>query len=135
MVTLVFAVIFSLSPEVSKGTETAVISLKSTLLGGFAAVSFFFLLVAVPEFHFFIALMLFTSLLFAQGIFSGKPGARYLPSAIVALVILIGSSMGEGASITDKFISRVLLLNAATLYVVAVLGTLNHFWPQKEPPA
>jgi len=133
LLTLVFAAIFSLSPEVSKGTAAAVKSMKSTLLGGLAAVVFFFLLVAVPEFHFFIALMLFTALLFGQGIFSDKPGARYLPSAVIALVILVGSSMTEGASITDKFIGRVVLLSAATFYVVAVLSALNHFWPQREP--
>jgi hypothetical protein len=34
--------------------------------------------------------------------------------------------MGEGASITDKLITRVVLLSAATLYVVAVLGALNY---------
>jgi hypothetical protein len=132
IVTLVFAAIFSVSPEVSKGTAAAVSSMKSTLLGGLAAVVFFFLLVAVPEFHFFIALMLLTALLFAQGIFSDKPSARYLPSAAVALVILVGSSMTEGASITDNFITRVVLLSAATLYVVAVLSALNHFWPQRD---
>jgi hypothetical protein len=40
--------------------------------------------------------------------------------------------MTEGASITDNFITRVVLLSAATLYVVAVLSALNHFWPQRD---
>ena len=94
---------------------------------------FFWLIVAVPEFHFFIALMLLTTLMFGTGIFSDAPLAKYLPSAVTALIILLGSSMGEDVNITDKFIVRVILIGAAALYVVAVLSVLDHFWPRKSP--
>ena len=132
---LVFAAIFSLTPEVSKGTATALKSLTSTLIGGFAAMVFYYLIVAVPEFHFFIALMLLTTLLFGMNIFSAKPIAKYLPSAFIALVILLGSSLGEDANFMGKFFMRVVLLSAAALYVVAALSTLNHFWLRKSPEA
>ncbi len=130
---MMFAAIFSLSPEFSKGQAAAVKSLTSTLIGGLAALVFFWLIVAVPEFHFFIALMLLTTLMFGTGIFSDAPLAKYLPSAVTALIILLGSSMGEDVNITDKFIVRVILIGAAALYVVAVLSVLDHFWPRKSP--
>jgi hypothetical protein len=129
---LVFAAIFSLSPEVSKGKAAGLKSLASTLIGGLAALAFYWLLVAVPEFPFFLALMSLTTLLFGSGIFSDSSNAKYLSSAAIALVILIGSSMGEGVSIADKFITRVVLIGLATLYVVAALAVLDRLFSRLQ---
>ncbi len=130
---MIMAAIFSLMPEVAKGTAMAMKTMTSTLIGGSAAVFFFFLIVAVPELHFFIALMFFFTLIFAMGMFSEKPYAVYLSSAVTTLIILLGSSMGEGASITEVFISRVLLISGATLYIVIVMTVLEHLWSRKAP--
>ncbi len=64
---MVYAAIFSLSPVLSTGKAAALKSLTSTVVGGLAALVFYWLIVAVPEFHFFIALMLLTTLVFALG--------------------------------------------------------------------
>ncbi len=125
---MVFAAIFSLSPHISKGAEAALNSLKSTLIGGLAALVFYWLLVAVPEFHFFIALMLLTALLFGQGIFSETPTAKYLSSAFVAIIVLVGGSMGDGADIVGKLFMRVILISAAAVYIVAALSVLERFF-------
>jgi hypothetical protein len=103
-------------------------SLTSTVIGGLAAMAFYWLIVAVPQYHFFITLMLLTTLIFGTNIFSEKPLAKYLPSAFIALLILFGTSMGEGASFTGKFLSRVILIIAATLYVVGVMSILDQFF-------
>lgn len=125
---MVFAAIFSLSPLISKGKVAALSSLKSTLIGGISALVFYWLIVAVPEFHFFIALMLLSALLFGQGIFSDAPTAKYLSSAFVAIIVLVGGSMGEGADITEKFVMRVILISAAAVYIVAALSVLDRFF-------
>jgi hypothetical protein len=125
---MVFAAIFSLSPEISNGKVAALNSLKSTFIGGIAALIFYWLIVAIPEFHFFIALMLLTALLFGQGIFSGAPTAKYLSSAFVAIIVLVGGSMGEGADITEKLVMRVVLISAAAVYIVAALSVLDRFF-------
>jgi len=130
---MIMAAIFSLMPEVAKGTAMAMKTMTSTLIGGTAAVFFFNLIVAVPELHFFIALMFFFTLIFAMGMFSEKPYAVYLSSAVTTLIVLLGSSMGEGASITDVFVSRVLLISAAALYIVIVMTVLEHLWSRKTP--
>lgn len=129
---LVFSAIFSLSPALSAGKTAALKSLTSTVLGGLSALVFYWLIVAVPEIHFFIALMLLTTLVFASGIFSEAPYAKYLGSAFTALLILIGSSMGEGVSIVDKFFGRVVLISMAALYIVASLSVLNAFFFRKK---
>jgi hypothetical protein len=124
---MVFAAIFSLSPQLSKGKAAALSSLKSTIVGGLTALAFYWLIVAVPEYPFFVTLTFLTALLFGRGIFSQHPLAKYLPSAFVAVIILVSGSMGEGADITGKLIARVLLIGAAAVYVVAALSVLDRF--------
>ena len=124
---MVFAAIFSLSPQVSKGWAAGVKSLKSTLIGGAAAVVFYWLIVAVPEFHFFVALTFLTTLIFGAAIFSGRPIAQYLPSAFIALLILVSGSMGEGADFVGKLVTRIVLISLAVIYVVAALAVLDRF--------
>lgn len=128
---MVFAAIFSLSPQLSHGTAAALKSLTSTLIGGFAALLFYALIVAVPQYHFLIALMMLTTLLFGAGIFSGKPLAQYLPSALIALLVLVSTSTAEDADIASKFVMRILLISTAALYVVAVISVLDHVWQRK----
>jgi hypothetical protein len=131
---MIMAAIFSLMPQVAKGTAMAMKTMTSTLIGGTAAICFFFLIVAVPELHFFTALMFFFTLIFAMGMFSEKSYAVYLSSAVTTLIVLLGSSMGEGASITGAFFSRVVLISGATLYIVVVMTVVEHLWSRKTPP-
>ncbi len=82
---MVFAAIFSLIPEVSAGRAMGSASFRSTLLGCVAAIAVYWLMVAVPEFHFFLVLWFVTMLLFARYIFSEHPLAKYMGSAATAM--------------------------------------------------
>jgi uncharacterized membrane protein YccC len=114
-----------LSPDLDKGKEAGMNSIKSTLIGGGVAFFVFWALVAVPEYYFLVLLMFITSLGFGAAINSGKPIAKYLPSAMVAMIILVNSSLGEGADFSENFVLRVLFIS-----VVTALKVLNAFWPQ-----
>ncbi|NOR43811.1 MAG: DUF2955 domain-containing protein [Gammaproteobacteria bacterium] len=127
---MVFAAIFTLSPDLDKGKEAGMNSIKSTLIGGCVAFFVFWALVAVPEYYFLVLLMFITSLGFGAAINSGKPIAKYLPSAMVAMIILVNSSLGEGADFSENFVLRVLFVSMASIYVVTALKVLNAFWPQ-----
>jgi len=128
---MVFAAIFTLSPDLDKGREAGKNSIRSTLIGGCVAFFVFWALVAVPEYHFLVLLMFITSLGFGAAINSGKPIAKYLPSAMVAMIILVNSSLAEGADFSENFVLRILFISMASIYVVAALKVLNVFWPQK----
>lgn len=128
---MVFAAIFSLSPQLEAGRAAGMKSIKATLAGGLAALLFFYMLMAVPEFHFFMALLLLAALVFGTGIYSDKPMAPYYGSAFTALLILVSTSMGEGANIELKFILRIVFIALATFYVVSALAVLDRFWPNK----
>ena len=133
MLVMIFAALFILKPELSAGKEAGMNSLISTLLGGAFAWVFYWLIVAVPEFHFYVVLMALTALYFGRQVFSGKPSAKYYNSALIALLILVNGSMGEGAEFTEKFIMRVILITLAVMYIVAALRVLDSFWPVQQP--
>ena len=128
---MLFAAIFTLSPDLAKGKEAGINSIKSTLIGGVIAFFLYWILVAVPEYHFLVLLMFFVSLGFAAVIYSTMPIAKYLPSAMVAMIILVNSSLAEGADFSEKFVIRVMLISIATIYVVVALKVLDAFWPNK----
>ena len=132
LLVMIFSAIFILKPELSKGKEAGQNSLISTILGGVCAWVFYWLIVAVPEFHFYITLMLLTTLIFGINIFSAKPTAKYYGSALVALLILVNGSMAEGADFVELFLTRIILIVLAVLYIVTALKILDSYWPAKQ---
>lgn len=129
---MVFAAIFTLSPNLDKGVEAGTNSIKSTLIGGGVAFFVYWMLVAVPEYHFLVFLMFFVSLGFGAAINSARPLAKYLPSAVVAMIILVNSSLAEGSDFSEAFILRILFISLAAIYVVVTLRVLDAFWPKEK---
>ena len=129
---MIFAAIFSLSPNLDKGKEAAANSIKSTLIGGSVAFFVYWALVAVPEYYFLVLLMFFLSLSFGAAINAGTAMAKYLSSAMVAVILLVNSSMAEDADFSENFIMRVVLITMATIYVVMALKVLDAFWPKEK---
>ncbi len=128
---MLFAAIFTLSPDLNKGREAGMNSIKSTFIGGGVAFLVYWLLVAVPEYYFLVVLMFLVSLWFGMQINSGQPVAKYLPSAMVTVIILVNSSSSEGADFIENFAVRLLYISMATAYVVIALKILDACWPQK----
>lgn len=131
LLVMIFSAIFILSPELNKGREAGQNSLISTLLGGVLAWAFYWLIVAVPQYHFFVALMFFTTLVFGMNIFSGRPMAKYYGSALSALLVLVNGSMGAGANFSVLFVQRIVLIMLAVIYIVAMLKVLDSYFPSK----
>ena len=128
---MVFAAIFTLSPDLGKSKEAGVNSIKSTLIGGGIAFFVYWALVAVPEYYFLVLLMFLTSLGFGAAINSARPIAKYLPSAMVAMIILVNSSLAENANFSENFVLRILFISMAAIYVVTALRVLDVYWPKK----
>jgi uncharacterized membrane protein YccC len=133
---MIFTAIFSLSPQVAKGREAGLKSLTSTFIGGGVAVLFYALIVAVPSLWLFAVLLAITSLAFGAAIFSECPYAKYMPSAMIAVLILIGDAMGEDVDFADKLATRIVLIGLATLWVIGALSLLErrHECPAAETP-
>ena len=121
--------IFTLSPDLSKGKQAISNSIISTLIGGTVAYVFYWLLVAVPEYHMFMLLFFLVVLVFSSHIFSDRPDAKYYSSALVAMIILFNGSMGVDKDFTSLFFKRVALMSLAGVYVILALKVLGRYWP------
>jgi hypothetical protein len=106
--------------------------MKSTLIGGSVAFFVYWALVAVPEYHFLVLLMFLIGLGFGAAINSGRPIAKYLPSAMVVVIVLVNSSLAEGADFSEKLVMRIIFIALATMYVVISLKVLDAIWPKQS---
>jgi hypothetical protein len=127
MLVLIFVAIFTLMPDLEKGKLAGAATLASTMIGGIAAWLAYYLLVAVPEYFFFVVLMLFLSLAFGNIIFSERRLAKLYPSAMTTLIVLLNGSMDADSSFTETFFVRLALIFLATIYVVFALKLLHTY--------
>ncbi len=131
---IIFIAVYSVAPVLRVSKQDTLYKFLANVLGGCAALLFYWLLVAVPEYYFLIALSLLSALVFGSVMFSDKSTAPYYSSAFSTLLVLIATSMGEGADFGANFWIRVGLVAIAGLYVVGALSVLEHVWPPPDPP-
>jgi hypothetical protein len=124
---LVYAGILSLTAEQSAGWTMGVTMFRATLLGAVAATVVYWLLVAVPELHFFVVLWLVVMLIFARVIFSDHALYKYAGSAATAMTILVATSLGPGADYVGKIVIRAVLIGSAALYVGLALAVIERY--------
>ena len=130
---IIFVAIYSVAPVLRVSKHASLTKLIANVGGGCVALVFYWLLVAVPEYYFLIALSLLTALLFGSAMFSDRPSAPYYSSAFSTLLILISTSMAEGSDFAANFWIRIALVSIAGLYVVGALSVLEHLWPPPDP--
>jgi hypothetical protein len=119
---LIFVAIFSLSPQVDSSLAEGSKFVKANLIGGAATFLFYWLMVAVPEYHFFVVLMLLATLAFGSMIFSPGPLGGFMMPACIALMVLIGGSMTEHTGYMDNILIRIVFISLAAIYVVFALA-------------
>ncbi|GAD89706.1 MULTISPECIES: DUF2955 domain-containing protein [Vibrio] len=128
LLTMVFAAMFTMKPELSAGKEAGRNSLISTILGGVVALVFYWALVATPLFVFFILLMFGIALFMGMNIFSANPRGQYYGSAMTCIIVLINGNMGADSDFMSALVSRILFISLAILYIVVALRVLDTFW-------
>jgi len=82
---IIFIAIYSVAPVLRISKHDTFYKFLANVLGGCAALVFYWLLVAVPEYYFLIALSLLSALLFGSVMFSDKPTAPYYSAAFSTL--------------------------------------------------
>ncbi|MBY6093901.1 DUF2955 domain-containing protein [Ferrimonas balearica] len=128
LLVLVLVAILAQSPGLTSGSKAGLGMIMANLVGGAAAILFYNLLVAVPMWLFFAALMLLTALLFGQLIFT-SPKGKVFATGFTTLLILIGSTtFSDGGDASTKLMVRIGQMLMATGYlalgawVMAALG-------------
>ncbi|GAD79269.1 DUF2955 domain-containing protein [Vibrio ezurae] len=132
LLTMVFAALFTMKPELSAGKEAGRNSLISTVLGGLVALGFYWALVGVPLFVFFILLMFGIALFMGMNIFSSNPNGQYYGSAMTCIIVLINGNMGADSDFMSALVSRILFISLAILYIVVALRMLDNLGVGKK---
>jgi hypothetical protein len=122
----------SIGGSLAAGRHGARQNLIANTIGGLATLLFYVIMIAVPHLHFFIVLMLLTSLLFATRIFSGTPSAKYYGSAFTGLVILVSSSMEAGTDVDTNVIKRIIFITLAGFYVIMAMSTVERLLARRS---
>ena len=126
----VFASILAQTPDLTSGIRGSVALLIANAVGGIFAILVYSLIVMVPEFVFMLMLIFIVTSVFARKMFSDSPYAALYGTAFTAVLLLVGDSMGVvSGSATENFISRILQIMAAAMYIVSafyILGRLFH---------
>ena len=127
LLVMIFSAIFILKPDLTQGKEAGRNSLISTLLGGVFAWLFYWLIVAVPQFYFYLTLLFATTLFFGRHIFSGSSMSKYYSSGFIALLVIINSAMAADSNFNAILAQRILLISSAIIYIVCALKVLERF--------
>lgn len=135
---LIYASVMALEGNLAHGLYDVKKYLTATAIGATAVLPFYYLIVAVPEFIFFVPLSFLTLLLMASYRFSGSSLAPYFGSAMIAFTILISSSLGPGADIDANIFKRSLLIFLGGVYMATLMVFIEPFikrvWPLEEIP-
>jgi hypothetical protein len=132
IVVMIYIAFMALGGDLATGRYSAEKCLIANGIGGLATLTFYPLVVVVPEFHFFVLLTLATGLLFARKIFSDAPDAKYYGSALTGLVILVSQSLGPSADVDVNVIKRIVFIVLAGVYVIMAMGLVERLVPVKE---
>ena len=130
VLTLIFAAIYSMNPDLSAGKGAAMASMAACVLGGLGGIVFMMLINAVPEFFYMIVAGFLFMLMYASLMFSERPIAKFMPSAATTFIVLVSSSTTDGANFVDNFVIRLGLIFLTMIYIVLSVSILDYYWPR-----
>jgi hypothetical protein len=111
--------------------------LLSTLIGGVAAVLFWWLLKIWPVLLVYGLLTLLAGLVFAPRIFAGAGLARTAPIwsyAFTTMLVILCPAVADsqsGAAAGARFMDRIIMFVIATLYGALAVYLFDRFWPER----
>jgi hypothetical protein len=128
---LIFVAVLAISANMQAGWKGGTALIIANLGGGVITILIYNLLVAVPEFGFFIVLMLLTTLFIGQRRFSDAPTAGLYGSAMNTVLIVIGGVTTSTDEAGAKIYVRIAQIIIAVIYIVVSLGLLESLWKRK----
>ena len=131
LLVLIFVAVLAISANLQAGFKGGKALIVANLGGGVVTILMYNLLVAVPEFGFFVLLMLLTTLLLGLGRFSDAPTAALYGTAMNTVLIVIGMTSTSTTEANVKIYVRITQIIVAVVYIVVSLGLLEGLWKRK----
>jgi len=130
LIILIFITILSMQPSFNYKAGMAMI--MGNLLGGIFAIVVYELLVMVPQYVFFILMVLATALFFSSRLFSSNPKAPLFGMGFSTFLLIIGQSTSGTDDAGGKVWMRVLMIMIAVIYVVAAFSIMEAYKSRKK---
>ncbi|MGI9627925.1 MAG: DUF2955 domain-containing protein [Longimicrobiales bacterium] len=124
-VALIMAILLSLEPTYGKHLKAGAGLILANLAGGLASVAIYQLLVYVPSFGFLLVLITLAGLWMGKWIFSPSRLGKLLGAGIMAFYVVLGPSITGSDDAAPSLLVRLMLIQAAVVYVVLAFGTLE----------
>jgi hypothetical protein len=124
MLILFFIAILSMNPAAAN-KKTSVAMILANLGGGLAAIIVFNLLTAATSFIYSGMLTLLVGLLFANGLFSGKPTAPLFGMAFSTFLLILGNVISLAGEAGDIVWARVFQIGVAMVYMVITFRLID----------
>ena len=130
LIILIFIVLLSMQPNFNFKAGKAMII--GNLLGGLFAIVAFELVVMVPQYLFFILMVLATAIFFSSRLFSSSPKAPLFGMGFSTFLLIMGQSVSGTDDAGGKVWMRVIMIMIAVIYVVTAFGILEAFKNRKK---
>jgi len=125
---LIFIAILSMQPAFAKDFKGGMALIIGNLIGGLASIVAFEILTVVPEFTYFVILIILSGLIFGKQVFSGRPAAPLYGMAYSTFLLIICSVTASGSGDAgSKVWTRVFQIMIAVIYVVSAFGLIEKF--------
>ena len=130
LIILIFIVLLSMQPSFNYKAGKAMVI--GNLLGGLFAIVAFEMLVMVPQYLFFILMVLATAIFFSSRLFSSSPKAPLFGMAFSTFLLIMGQSISGTDDAGGKVWMRVIMIMIAVIYVVTAFGILEAYKTRKN---
>jgi len=125
---LIFISILSMQPGFAKNFKGGKALVIGNLIGGISAILAYEVFTIIPEFFYFILVVLLVGLIFGRQVFSGKPMAALWGMGYSTFLLVICSTTASGTTDADaKVWTRVIQIMIAVTYIVVAFGVIARF--------
>jgi hypothetical protein len=130
LIILIFVTILSMQPRFNYKAGMAMI--MGNLLGGVFTIVAYELLVMVPQYLFFILMVMATALFFSSRLFSSDPKAPLFGMGFSTFLLIMGQSISGTDDAGGKVWMRVIMIMIAVIYVVTTFGIMEAYKSRKK---
>ncbi len=130
LIILIFITILSMQSSFNYKAGMAMII--GNLLGGVFAIVLYELMVMVPQYLFFILMVLATAIFFSSRLFSSSPKAPLFGMGFSTFLLIMGQSISGTDDAGGKVWMRVIMIMIAVIYVVSAFGILEAYKTRKK---
>ncbi len=130
IIILIFITILSMQPNFNYKAGMAMI--LGNLLGGLFAIVLYELIVIIPQYFFFILMVLAIAIYFASNLFSNNPKAPLFGMGFSTFLLIMGQSISSTADAGGKVWMRVLMIMIAVIYVVTSFALMQAYKSKRQ---